>query len=622
MSRSELHIAQLLTEIESLRHRLAELETTESRLRQTEADLRRQSQRTELINSFLIYLNGCQSEQEVVAPTLETAQSLSGLDCGVLLLDQGGVLTVAVERQFPVNTLAEVNREPRLTRSLDILSGRRRVTSLMEWDAALAGMLEAEGMTHSYAVPLLVGSTPLGILVLATASDREPSRSGLVAVSSVVGMASDVLQRRRAEEQLARSEAQMRAVVEATPDMMVRLDATGHYLDFRINERHPLYPPDESLQGMSVVQILPDDAAQEYLDAIHRVIEFGEMETVEYELETRIGPREFEARIVQLSGSEVLAIVRDVTEERRALRLERVLYEITEATNRTENLRELCASIRTSLNRVLDATNFHIMLRDPASGKLGVLFDTDEHDHDKSFTAEELEEGLGAFVLREGRPMRIPACLLQELGEVGKAQRVGTTCKCFLAAPLFHQGEAFGVVAVQSYLDEDAYSGRDVELLSFVSGQIASAVLRKRAEVERLRLHHAVESIAESIDIIDSEGIIQYVNQGFVRTTGYPREEAIGKTLRLIKSGVHEDAFFIEMWETMKRGEVWSGRVVNRRRDGLLWEEEVTVSPVKDKFGTIVAFVEVRRPMDLQVNMRISSETGSSVVETPRPRRA
>jgi PAS domain S-box-containing protein len=97
---------------------------------------------------------------------------------------------------------------------------------------------------------------------------------------------------------------------------------------------------------------------------------------------------------------------------------------------------------------------------------------------------------------------------------------------------------------------------------------------RKRAEEAHLRLVTAVEQSAETIIITDPKGTILYANPAFSTTTGYSREEAIGQNPRILKSGKHDAGFYQQMWGVLSRGEVWSGRITNKRKDGTLFEEQ------------------------------------------------
>ena len=117
----------------------------------------------------------------------------------------------------------------------------------------------------------------------------------------------------------------------------------------------------------------------------------------------------------------------------------------------------------------------------------------------------------------------------------------------------------------------------------------------KKSEEARLLLTTAAEQAAETIVIKDPEGTILYANPAIERVTGYSRQEAIGQNPRILKSGKHDNAFYRQMWETISRGEVWSNRIINKKKNGDLYKEEISVSPVRDAAGKIVNYVGVKR---------------------------
>ncbi len=118
---------------------------------------------------------------------------------------------------------------------------------------------------------------------------------------------------------------------------------------------------------------------------------------------------------------------------------------------------------------------------------------------------------------------------------------------------------------------------------------------RKQTEEALQRLATAVEQSVEAIFITDPKGTIEYANPAFERITGYGREEVIGRTPRILKSGKHEEEFYRELWATIKRGDVWTGTFINKRKDGSLYEEEAILSPVRDSSGRLMNFVAVKR---------------------------
>jgi two-component system cell cycle sensor histidine kinase/response regulator CckA len=154
---------------------------------------------------------------------------------------------------------------------------------------------------------------------------------------------------------------------------------------------------------------------------------------------------------------------------------------------------------------------------------------------------------------------------------------------------------------------DDTVFPQEVSLTRIADGGMVCVVRdlteSKRAEEARVRLATAVAQAAETILITDPNGTIQYVNPAFERTTGYGAAEAIGRNPRILKSGEHDGAFYRRMWETLARGEVWSGHLVNRRKDGAHFEEEATISPVRDATGAVVNYVAVKRDVTQEVQL-------------------
>jgi len=122
---------------------------------------------------------------------------------------------------------------------------------------------------------------------------------------------------------------------------------------------------------------------------------------------------------------------------------------------------------------------------------------------------------------------------------------------------------------------------------------------RKRAEAEIRKLQQAVEHAASGVAITNLDGVFEYVNPTFERMTGYSRQEAVGQTPRLLKSGHHPPELYAELWKTIKSGQVWQGEMVNRRKDGSLYWELQTIAPVQVN-GKITHFVAIKLDITAQ----------------------
>ncbi len=141
-------------------------------------------------------------------------------------------------------------------------------------------------------------------------------------------------------------------------------------------------------------------------------------------------------------------------------------------------------------------------------------------------------------------------------------------------------------------------SGMVVEFQS-----VGRDITEKFKAEETLHLQSAaLEAAANSIVITDTKGIIQWVNPAFTKLTGYSMDEAIGKNPRdLIQSGKQDREFYKTMWDTILAGNAWRGELINRRKDGALYHEEMTLTPVLDKNGELIRFIAVKQDISERV---------------------
>jgi PAS domain S-box-containing protein len=136
-------------------------------------------------------------------------------------------------------------------------------------------------------------------------------------------------------------------------------------------------------------------------------------------------------------------------------------------------------------------------------------------------------------------------------------------------------------------------------------------------EEYKLRLkasHHRLQSYMEVLDAADivsrttPEGIITYANDRFLEVSGYTREELLGKNHRIIRHPEMPTSLFAEMWETILKGEIWQGRVTNRRKDGSRYIVDTTIGPIFDEEGRIVEFIGIRHDVTELVQARERAE--------------
>jgi PAS domain S-box-containing protein len=125
--------------------------------------------------------------------------------------------------------------------------------------------------------------------------------------------------------------------------------------------------------------------------------------------------------------------------------------------------------------------------------------------------------------------------------------------------------------------------------------RVSDSVVRHRTEQHNRLLTAALESARDGIAITDLDGTFLHVNQALESMTGYDREELLGNTPRLFKSGRHRPEFYAELWRTILGRASWQGELVNRRKDGTMFDASLTVSPIVDSRGALTHFVGIYR---------------------------
>ncbi len=243
---------------------------------------------------------------------------------------------------------------------------------------------------------------------------------------------------------------------------------------------------------------------------------------------------------------------------------------------------------------------------------------TEQRRHAESVVAERLARSIldqaaeaiivcdkqGLVIRASQEARRLCGCdpLQQPFGDVFRL----TTAEAgpFRLAPVLH-GEVLRNLDVAL-----GGQGRELDLLlnagPLFSGQeilgcvvtLTDITERKRSEAALRLQSAALNAAANAIVITDRGGTIQWANPAFTNLTGYTPAEAIGRTPKdLVNSGVHDQAFYTHLWDTILAGGVWFGEVTNRHKDGSQYLEEMTITPVKDDHGEITHFVALKRDL-------------------------
>jgi PAS domain S-box-containing protein len=216
----------------------------------------------------------------------------------------------------------------------------------------------------------------------------------------------------------------------------------------------------------------------------------------------------------------------------RAEQIQNAVYQIAQATNTTDHLQDLFYSIHQVLGTLMPAQNFFIALYDPATEMISYPYYVDEKDLPPA--PQKLDHGLTAYLLRTGQPILASPEVFADLVARGEAEIVGADSIDWLGVPLIVKNQIIGILALQSYTPGIRFSGEDLNILVFVSNQVAMAIERKSSE-QRLRDGEAryraiVEDQTDMICRYRADGTLTFVNQALCTHYGLNHKTAIGQS--------------------------------------------------------------------------------------------
>lgn len=410
------------------------------------------------------------------------------------------------------------------------------------------------------------------------------------AVNAVVNNFRDITERKRMEDEILLSEARYRSLVETQSDLIARSDLSGKLSYVNDAFCRTIGLPREKLLGQHLQTfIVPDDlpAVSAASEAILSPPHHHYSETRHFTVDgirwfgwNSSAVRDDEGRVVEWQGTG-----RDITERKQGDALQTAVYRIAEAAQASESLEELYPVIHRWVRTIMRANNFYISLHEPQPERLKFVYYEHETEDDTLWIPS--DAGLTGYVLQTGQSLLIHP----EHPEVDIAI-IGPLSKVWLGVPLRVFGRVIGVMAVEDYFDENAYTGRDLRLLEFVSTQVATAIDRKRAEIALRESEEKYRSLLASLEsvvaTVDESGRFIYLNETAARQLGSSAEMLIGKTmhelfpepdasrqLESVRRVIHEDRSFVrETVVQLQSNERW---------------HRMTFQPVHDHAGSVAS---------------------------------
>ena len=282
----------------------------------------------------------------------------------------------------------------------------------------------------------------------------------------------------------------------------------------------------------------------------------------------------------------------DITERKKAEILERAVYKIAHAAEEAKSLDDLYESVHLIIKDLMPAANFLIALYDEKENLLNFPYFVDEID--SSPPSRSPGKGLTGYVLRTGNTLLCDTALAKELSRRGEAEKTGVPSSCWLGVPLKARDKTIGVIALDHYSDPKAYGEREKQILEYVSGQVANAIVRKQAEEALRESEERFKGLFDNAILglyqTTPDGKILMANAALCRMLGYDSVE------ELKKHNLEEDGFHPGYpREDFKRAIEEKGIIIgletnwNRRGGGRIFVSE-SARAVKDASGRILYY--------------------------------
>ena len=239
-----------------------------------------------------------------------------------------------------------------------------------------------------------------------------------------------------------------------------------------------------------------------------------------------------------------------------------------------------------------------------------------------------LGRGPSGVCLRTGQPAIVNDFVVAEAYRPWQAQAAAQGFRSSLSLPVFVHGQldgAFMVYAAEAAAFDDQAVAVMIDLATQVGyglARIREAHQLAKAVEDRRLLGTAIDQAAEAILVTDQDSLIRYANPAALRISGYEMHEVLGQNPRIFGGDLHDDRFFADMWNRLNGGQPWHGVLINRRRDGEIYEEEATIAPVHDDEGRRIAYVAVKhdlsRERELQEVVHRDQSDRDAIVEVMR----
>ncbi len=346
----------------------------------------------------------------------------------------------------------------------------------------------------------------------------------------------------RALRELAQSEQKYIALLEKNPFCVYMAEGSQagrwEYLSSRFQDLLGITPNDWVGQAGQWVQRVHPDDRQRVLTEISQTLVFGLPFQSEYRMLHESGKVVWVSDVAHPARlpdqpERVQGVIVDITARKHAEQIQAATYRISQAAFSADDLVDLYRKIHAILGELMHVENFYIALYDLETDRLHFPYFVDQYDEPPVPVIA--RHGLTEYVLRTAEAIFATREKCAELVAMGEISDIGAPSVDWMGVPLMLNNRAIGVMVVQSYTEGIRFSDAEMEILQFVSTQVAMVIERKRAEAELKELSQlnaeVISGVNTGIIVYDREGRHLVWNHYMVEMTGLPQESVLGQSV-------------------------------------------------------------------------------------------
>jgi PAS domain S-box-containing protein len=415
-------------------------------------------------------------------------------------------------------------------------------------------------------------------------------------ITSIFGAGRDITNRKKAEQDLKESEKRYKDLAFCSVDWIWEVDKNGRYTYASENVEKILGHSPKEILTKTPFDFMPKEEAKRIGEIFGKIAAekkpFVDLENLNHAKDGR------EVYLLT-NGVPILddkgnlkgyrGVDKDITERKKAEKIQQTLYNISYALNATDNINELYSKIRELLGDVINTTNFYIALYNEKTDMISLPFDVDEKDDFKTFPAGKT---ITKYVIKTGKSLFATKDVVKKLIKKGLIETVGSPSEIWLGVPLKIDNKVIGVIAVQSYDDPNLYTEKDIEILNFISEEIALAINRKQAEEDVFMAakewQTTFDTTNDAIWVLSQDQRVLRSNKTAEKIFQRSNEEIIGKHCWEIIHGTQQpipECPLIRAKESLKR-ETMELQIDKN------WFE-ITVDPVLDTNGKYAGAIHI-----------------------------